>query len=138
MITEIKLTTGLVGTLRRVPNAVAIKHNDAKTAGIPDITFTWLGTTTWLEAKLVINNKIIERHIQRWIMEQLARQGSAYYVYYTIDREGNYWTEIWAFMPINNVYCWILQRRTDGHNHLYVLDYVRDRHIQRATHVPVQ
>ena len=63
------------------PKAVVIKHADRITSGIPDISISWHGKTTWLEVKFA-NPNIIDRGIQRLMLKTLEREGSAFYVIY--------------------------------------------------------
>ena len=62
-----------------LPGAVVFKHHDAITAGIPDLSVTWKGTTTWLEVKY---NTDRIRPLQHNTLLRLARQNRAYYVIY--------------------------------------------------------
>jgi hypothetical protein len=66
---------------RELPGAVIFKHADAYTAGIPDLSVTWRGKTTWLEVKYVAPT-LHKRALQHQIMLGLERQGSAFYVIY--------------------------------------------------------
>jgi len=76
----------LVGQLKTtllidLPGSVVIKHADAFTSGVPDLSVTWKGKTSWLEIKYA-NPEIIERKIQNLMMKRLSIQGSAWYVIY--------------------------------------------------------
>ncbi len=44
----------------RLPQAVVLKHTDMLTAGIPDLSITHDGRTTWIEVKLASNRRIFE------------------------------------------------------------------------------
>jgi len=65
-----------------LPGAVVFKHHDAITAGIPDLSVTWKGTTTWVEVKY---NTHQVRPLQHNTMLRLGRQGYAFYVIYRND-----------------------------------------------------
>lgn len=69
------LSSGLNGS-------VVIKHTDSHTQGVPDISVTWAGITSWWEAKLIKKNKIIGREVQNEMMRRMERAGLAYYVIY--------------------------------------------------------
>ena len=78
---EGQLSSGLVAALNELPGFVAIKHNDARTAGIPDISLTGLGRTSWIEVK---RDKLTSRSLQRLTLHRLheASGGRAFYVLY--------------------------------------------------------
>jgi hypothetical protein len=93
-MTEADMSRKLVEHLQRgLPGAVIFKHNDQVTAGIPDISLTWNGRTTWIEVKLVKESGVISRGIQQLRCLQLARQGSCVYVIFE-QRSGDAWTTI--------------------------------------------
>ena len=83
-MTEATLTLGLRRALRaRLPRAVIYKHSDSVTAGTPDLSVTWSRRTTWLEVKL-FKTKLEKRELQHFQMVNLAEQGSAFYVVYSL------------------------------------------------------
>lgn len=123
-MSEAKVCGGLVRALRRdMEGAVVIRHTDELIAGIPDISVTWNGSTTWLEVKFV-NPKIIDRGIQRLMMKRLGLHGRAFYVIYD-NRDTcvyitgpesleNYRESVWA---------------APGFSHKYVSMLIRDMHL---------
>lgn len=81
-MTERTLKTALVWNLAdKMIGAVVLSHTGAINAGIPDLSITWNGKTTWLEVKY-LNPKLSSRGIQELMLKRLAKQGSAYYVIY--------------------------------------------------------
>ena len=75
---EGELTQRLVKAIRKgLPNSVVFKHSDRVTYGIPDVSVTWLGSTTWLEMKRIAVSGAAIQHAR---MCQLATQGRAFYV----------------------------------------------------------
>lgn len=79
---EVDLVLALVRKLaEKLPGAVVFKHADTMTAGIPDISVTWGGVTTWLEVKYA-NPRIEHQEAQALIMARLRVIGRAYYVIY--------------------------------------------------------
>lgn len=77
---EGQLTQELVRALRKkLPNSVVFKHADGITYGIPDISVTWLGSTTWLEVK---RGRVEGRIIQNRTLQNLEEQGNAFYILY--------------------------------------------------------
>ena len=65
---------------------VLLKHSDGMTAGHPDFSHTWLGSTIWLEIKWWDGGEIKSRSLQRLICERLERNGLCYFVVYTPAR----------------------------------------------------
>jgi len=79
---ESDLSRALVKVLRAgMPDGVVFKHADTITAGIPDISVTWHGVTSWLEIKHA-HPSIIDRGIQALTLKQLGAAGRAHYVIY--------------------------------------------------------
>lgn len=51
-ITESSLTRQLIAVIeQQMSGAVVLKHADRYTSGIPDMSVTWRGVTTWWECK---------------------------------------------------------------------------------------
>lgn len=81
MTHESKSSSALVKKLKAIPGAIAFKHNDMSTAGIPDISFTYLNQISWIEVKL--GNRIVGRELQHDVLLRLL--DTAYYVVYATD-----------------------------------------------------
>lgn len=107
----------------RLPGSVIIKHSDAMVAGIPDLSVTWQGVTTWLEVKHDVG-KIITREIQRWMVKRLATQGRCFYVVYR-DRakEG---PRTFVIDGASDVHAAMeSESYRNGHDHDFVVEAVR-------------
>jgi hypothetical protein len=51
-VNEATLKRDLVAAIRAaMPGAVIFRHEDRFTAGVPDLSVTWRGTTSWVEVK---------------------------------------------------------------------------------------
>lgn len=61
------------------PSFVTLRHEDVRTSGIPDVSITGLGKTTWWEAKY-LNPVFRSTGIQELTMLRLAAAGYARYV----------------------------------------------------------
>jgi hypothetical protein len=86
-LTEAKVTAKLLGVLRsRFSAAVIFKHWDRQ-GGVPDVSFTWNGFTTWIEVKLVKDREPSWRGLQDLKLRKLAESGSAFYLIY--DQPGD-------------------------------------------------
>jgi len=84
-MTESDLTKRFIEALRRtMPGAVVFKHADAWTAGIPDLTVSWRGVTTWVEVKKLPYRA---RGIQRVRVQQLGRVARVFYVMYDVEKK---------------------------------------------------
>lgn len=63
-MTEAQFTRALVHDLRQVlDRTVIFKHNDRLTAGVPDLSVTYHGRTTWLEVKHLPRLRAVEGFI---------------------------------------------------------------------------
>lgn len=81
-MTEAMLKSALMRYLRKKhPSAVILRHEDRITAGIPDVSVTWDGSTSWWEVKYA-KSRIRTRGIQELTCLRLARQGLCYYLIY--------------------------------------------------------
>lgn len=124
---EVKLSGDLVRILREeLYGSVVFKHADSLTAGIPDISVTFQGRTTWIETK-VARPRVKDREIQRLRLKQLWLAGqNAYYVVYDIH---NKWTFIYnplqytQFLASGNHS--LLMSANPGIDHLSVASFIR-------------
>ena len=79
---EKTLVSALIEILEReLLGAVVFNHADRMTAGIPDVSVTWNGWTSWLEAKYA-NPSFEVKGIQKLMMGRLAAQGLAWFIIY--------------------------------------------------------
>lgn len=121
---EATLSTALVKTLRtELPGSVVFKHSDKVTSGIPDITVTWNGRTTWIEVKFA-NPKVVDTGVQALTMKRLANAGSAMYVIYSPGQIGT------RLVHPGSLHYWEAQYTTAalGFNHKAVAEWVRAAH----------
>jgi len=69
-VTESEYTRKLVKKLRRrLPKSVIFKFNDRLTGGIPDLSVTLNGLTTWLEAKHLKDQYVSSNQLYGMIVE---------------------------------------------------------------------
>jgi hypothetical protein len=81
-VTEAKLQRSLIVNFEQhLDQCVVLSHSDQYIKGIPDLSVTWWGMTTWLELKF-LNPSLIASGVQHLMMCNLERAGSAYYVLY--------------------------------------------------------
>lgn len=69
-MTESQFTSRLARDLESTTGGHAIKHCDRFTGGIPDLTITVDGVTTWVESKMGDN---VATRLQLWTMRRLKR-----------------------------------------------------------------
>jgi len=132
---EASISRSLVKALNDLPGAIVLRFSGAFVAGIPDIAVIWNGKTTWLEVKLIKSHGIIDRGIQRLMLQKLALQGSAFYVIYAARGD----KQVFVVEPKNlenwetlSVYC------SEGFDHKSVANFIRllhegDRHDRVET-----
>ena len=108
----------------QLPQSVVIKHADAVTAGIPDLSVSWNHKTTWLEVKVSRNGgPLRDREVQRL---SLRRMGTAASCYYVIFEVGNPRTII---VPPSRVSEWMSwPDHVMGHNYGYIINFVKELH----------
>jgi hypothetical protein len=100
-MTESQMTRKLIASLKRMhPQAVIIKHSDRFTSGVPDLSITKDGVTTWIECKKLTPDFLANLDLlQLNTMLKLERQGTAYYVFfepsvrYVLPSVVRYWHE---------------------------------------------
>lgn len=133
---EATLSRDFVAALRAIPGAVVFKHNDATTAGIPDITFSLAGYTTWIEVK---RGHPKGRRIQLHNMKHLEIAARAVYVIYTEDAD-------WIVAPSNfdsfaaNKVGWTTRwprEHPRRFNHKAIAEWLKERHYRAAEHARV-
>lgn len=91
-MTEHDMSRKLVKKLREVlgpEGFVIFKHNDRVTAGIPDISVTGNGMTTWWEVKNLTGGRTMPkergRGLQAKNMSSLYAAGHCYYIIFSDD-----------------------------------------------------
>lgn len=123
-MTEATLKTALTSLLRKeLTGAVIFSHTGAMTSGIPDISVTWRGKTSWFEVKWA-NPTIKSRGDQDLSLLRLAGQGNAWYIIYE-EKRGVKRTGI--------VHPSAFQEGLDGewcsnYNHRWVADFIQRVH----------
>jgi hypothetical protein len=81
-------TRQFVKELRTIlPGSVVFKHADTLTGGIPDLSITWQGHTTWVEVKIVRGGRTWFTALQSQNCFRLAREGRCLVVQYDVDRD---------------------------------------------------
>ena len=77
---EARLKATLMKELREhLLGAVTLRHEDRFTSGIPDISVTWHGRTTWWECKHATPS-LVSQGIQELTLLRLAAAGHARYI----------------------------------------------------------
>lgn len=114
-----KLTTAL---RRDLKTFVILKHADRFTHGVPDISVTGCGLTSWWEVKLA-NPTFDSPGIQELTMLRLAKNGFARYIVFRDDpkstrivapSELGHWTEIPVVLGFD--FEWITQYIKEHHS----------------------
>jgi hypothetical protein len=125
---ESKLQEQLIHALRSgLPGSIVIKHTEKITYGVPDLSISWLGKTSWLEIKFA-NPLFKITGVQTRIIKCLGQVTLCHYVIYAARDE--YGTFIVHPSQLNE---WeqtpFLQ---PGFDHGFVADFVRRLHGGRA------
>ncbi len=119
-----KLVKALEATM---PGSETIKHSDAFTAGIPDLSHSWFRITTWAEVKLDKGKGVKSRKIQERLCGRLARSSRCVYVVYSMRSKQK---NVTIRHPTGNhpLECPIL-REFQGFDHAAVAEYIRSEHL---------
>jgi hypothetical protein len=117
---EAKLKADLVQVFNSVPGVLCLGHNDHVKAGIPDLSVTCRGFTSWLEIK---KSPVKSRTMQRTRMLQLAEYGSAFYVIYDFNRVYGSWTTY--IVDPKDLDEWMVKGRSfSGIGHEFVANFI--------------
>ena len=125
------LTTALLRELKtRCPRLEVLHHRDI-TAGIPDLSITGYGRTTWWELKHA-RPTFKSCGIQRLRCRRLAAGGVCLYVLYHEGPNGKrtmivHPMDIMTSLVNANDVVWF--EKTAGFDHAWVCDRVMDRHL---------
>lgn len=85
-MTESTVRATLVKKLRQYKDWIVLRHEDHYTSGIPDISVTGNGITSWWETKYQKGFSLLNKGIQQYTLEQLAKYGYAHYIIYTPEQ----------------------------------------------------
>lgn len=127
-MTEASLTSALVKLAReQLRGAVVLKHADSFTYGIPDLSVTWHGKTTWWEVKFA-DPGLQSSGVQDKVCMQLAAAGFCRYIVYHLLRDTKRTLIVhpkdladWRGVPAE---CWCT-----GFDHRWVLQHIRAAHL---------
>ena len=126
---ESQLKSKLMELIRDgLPGFVAIRHEDVRRAGIPDLSLTGYGKTSWIEIKHGTPD-FDSTGIQELTMLRLAAAGYARYLVYIENQDGsNKRTLIVHPKRLKDLEpeAWCL-----GYNHRWVIDFLKDRHYDK-------
>ena len=82
-MTESTLTQQLIKRVKMdLHGAVVLKHADRFTSGVPDLSITWHGKTSWWEVKYA-NPRFESPSIQHLTCLRLAIAGTCHYLIFT-------------------------------------------------------
>lgn len=111
-----------------LPNFLALRHEDVRTSGIPDMSITGAGQTTWWEAKYA-DPRFESTGIQELTMLRLAAAGYARYIVWE-ERRGIQRTLIVHPRAVHERSGWALVPETwcVGFNHRWLVEQVMKAH----------
>jgi len=105
---------------------VALRHEDVRTAGIPDLSLTGHGKTSWVEVKHGTPD-FDSQGIQELTMLRLAAAGYARYLIYLENKDGS--NKRTLIVHPKKLGTLEPEAECDGHNHRWVADFFMERHI---------
>lgn len=121
---ETQLKADLAAHIRiNLRKCVVFSHGDRSSYGIPDLSVTYGGKTTWLELKYA--DPDFKSHGQQELnMKRLAHVGSAYYVIYETKGKEN---SVRLVHP-DNFATWSSNLPVAGFNHNWIMEKIREIH----------
>ena len=127
---ESRLKSELMLSIKmRLPHFLALRHEDVRTRGIPDMTVTGNGRTTWFEIKH--GTPLFESEgYQELTCRRLASKGFCRYVVYRENAAGA--DKVTMIVHPDQVARgqWQMEAEVtvQGYNHTFVADYIHDTH----------
>lgn len=123
---ESSLKSAFMAQLHKdLPAYIAIRHEDVRTAGIPDLSITARNITSWWEFKHG-TPKFKSSGIQELTMLRLAQAGFARYIIWLEDRDGsNKQTLIVQPSQLSTLQA---ERHCLGFNHAFLTDFIQGVH----------
>lgn len=123
---ESVLKSALMQTIKaQLPDFIAIRHEDVRTSGTPDISLTGLRRTAWIEVKHG-TPRFESTGIQELTMLRLARAGFARYLIYQEDKNGE--SRRTLIVHPRNLGSLTPEASCEGFNHRWVVEYFREAH----------
>lgn len=107
------------------PGLTALRHEDVRTSGIPDLSTTGYGRTCWWEFKHA-TPKYGTFELQELTMRRLAVGGFARYIIYIENKNGE--AKRTLIVHPNLLKDLIPENWTVGFNHRFVVEYIRKAH----------
>jgi hypothetical protein len=130
-VTEGDLLADLLVPLREavssVDTGVVFKHADAS-SGLPDLSVTCHGKTSWWEAKLADPRIRHANELQHLTMRRLAVAGMAWYIVWDQGPGGDRHTSIVAPKLVGANGYWTAHRSADGWDSKFVVDFILRTH----------
>jgi hypothetical protein len=114
-----------------LPKAVWQRHEDHFTYGIPDISITVLGHTTWLEGK-VLAPRLKSKRIQEVQLLKLSNQGRAWYIIWDLRDKIPLTRIVHPRDVLNRQFLKDLhdERTYTGIDHRSVVEFIRSTHTR--------
>ncbi|MCR4301824.1 MAG: hypothetical protein NUV51_09460 [Sulfuricaulis sp.] len=123
---ESLLKSALVRTLKeQLPGFIVLRHEDVRTSGIPDISVTGGGRTSWIEVKHATPH-LETRGIQELTCLRLAGAGFCRYLVYQENKRGN--GKRTLIVHPKHIGDMLPETFCVGYDHRWVAEYLRKIH----------
>lgn len=128
-VSEASLKGELVREIKRqLPGAVVMRHEDLLRAGVPDMSVTWRGRTSWWEVKYA-NPRPRHRGLQTGVCQLLAVHGTCYFIIYSDN--GHEICDTIIVHPrevVRSNWPYTGVARTSDHDHSFVAAFIKGKH----------
>jgi hypothetical protein len=104
---------------------IVLRHEDKSTYGVPDMSVTGCGKTSWWEIKFA-NPDFNSRGIQDLTLRRLGNVGLARYIVYEVTKEKERFVHI--VYPRDLADWRISGEMFEGFDHLWVIEKIRELH----------
>ncbi len=124
---EVKLRIELCNAIKDdIRGCVVLRHEDVFTSGVPDMSFTWQGRTTWIEAKYA-NPRPQGRGRQKITCCELEVAGRCRYVIWD-ENSGHRQTLIVRPRDVFRGNWREAIERAEGFDHQFIVEFLRRSH----------
>lgn len=128
---EAALKSALMQVIKQqLPGFVALRHEDVRTSGIPDLSLDGNGWSSWWEIKHATPH-VSSIGIQELTCLRLAAANYCRYIIYYENKLGV--AKRTLIVHPKHLHTLLPEAFTEGHNHRFVVEFMKKMHTHDAT-----